>query len=232
MNKNLIQVVNNELTTTSLLVAEKFHKNHAHVLRDIDSLINRMSEDNPISDSPKLFVRSEYSTSQNKSVPMYVMNRDGFALLAMGFTGKEALTWKLEYIKAFNKMEKLIHSGAPTITDNRLEIAKLLVKAPRASIKAIKELYPEYFTPETETSVLECVSDVNTSYTKWIEDYNITAEWIGEFPTTDVYNNYMRYCTKNRLSGMGKKTFYATLELDFGLYRKQKTDKYRYFIRL
>ena len=36
---------------------------------------------------------------------MYNMNRDGFSLLAMGFTGEKALRWKLDYIKAFNTME-------------------------------------------------------------------------------------------------------------------------------
>lgn len=37
---------------------------------------------------------------------MYIMNRDGFSLLAMGFTGKKALEWKLKYINAFNEMER------------------------------------------------------------------------------------------------------------------------------
>ena len=44
--------------------------------------------------------------NRGKKYPMYLMNRDGFALLAMGFTGKEAVTWKLKYIEAFNQMEK------------------------------------------------------------------------------------------------------------------------------
>ena len=36
------------------------------------------------------------------------MNRDGFSLLVMGFTGKEALQWKLKYINAFNTMESML----------------------------------------------------------------------------------------------------------------------------
>ena len=46
----------------------------------------------------------------NKSYPEYLMNRDGFTLLAMGFTGKEALQWKLKYIAAFNEMEQALNS--------------------------------------------------------------------------------------------------------------------------
>ena len=53
-----------------------------------------------------MFFRSEYTTIQNKKLPMYLMNRDGFTLLAMGFTGKAALEWKIKYIAAFNAMEK------------------------------------------------------------------------------------------------------------------------------
>ena len=39
------------------------------------------------------------------------MDRDGFSLLVMGFTGKKALEWKLKYIDAFNQMEETLKSG-------------------------------------------------------------------------------------------------------------------------
>jgi hypothetical protein len=38
----------------------------------------------------------------------YLCTRDGFSLLAMGFTGQKALEWKLDYIKVFNQMESFI----------------------------------------------------------------------------------------------------------------------------
>ena len=53
-----------------------------------------------------MFHLTEYTTSQNKKLPMYLMNRDGFSFLVMGFTGKKADEWKLKYIAAFNAMEK------------------------------------------------------------------------------------------------------------------------------
>ena len=48
---------------------------------------------------------------------MYLMNRDGFTLLAMGFTGKEALTWKMKYINAFNAMEQELRSQQQGLTE-------------------------------------------------------------------------------------------------------------------
>lgn len=87
-----------KLTTTSLMVAEKFEKNHKDVLESIRNLVAENS-------AAKLFTESEY-LNRGKKYPMFIMDKDGFSLLAMGFTGEKALKWKLDYIKAFNIMEK------------------------------------------------------------------------------------------------------------------------------
>lgn len=227
MINSLIQVKENKTVTTSLLVAEKFGKNHSHVLRDINNLILKI-EENPILDAPRFFEKSEYITEQNKKASMYYLNRDGFTLLAMGFTGKEALEWKLKYIQAFNEMEKRLSS--PALQDNRLEIARLIIQAPETRVNSIRELYPEYFSYRAEVGSLEYASDINTAYLKWIEDHGITEDWITHFPTVDIYNRYVRYCTENRYDTMGKKLFYHTLEVDFGLTRRQRANGSRYFM--
>lgn len=96
----------NQVLTNSLLVAEKFGKEHQHVLRDIRNLIN--GGVSKIGDTPA-FAEVTYIHPQNgQEYPMFIMNRDGFTLLAMGFTGDKALQFKLEYINAFNKMEKIL----------------------------------------------------------------------------------------------------------------------------
>lgn len=87
------------LITTSLKVAEKFEKNHQHILEAIDKL---MVENSTVAE---MFTLSAYKAQNNHEYRMYNMNRDGFSLLAMGFTGEKALKWKLDYIKAFNTME-------------------------------------------------------------------------------------------------------------------------------
>lgn len=102
MTDIILSTQNGEPVASSRQIAESFGKDHAHVLRDIDNLLAGESKNGLSS----MFFRSEYTTIQNKKLPMYLMNRDGFTLLAMGFTGKAALEWKLRYIAAFNAMEK------------------------------------------------------------------------------------------------------------------------------
>lgn len=90
--------------TTSLLVAEKFEKEHKHVL---DAIRNLVAENSAAS---SLFFESQYE-NRGKYYPMFIMSRDGFSLLVMGFTGKQALQFKLDFIDAFNKMEQVIKTG-------------------------------------------------------------------------------------------------------------------------
>ena len=204
MNNELLQVNGNEIVTTSLIVAETFNKDHKTVLRKIDSLISQL-EDSTILCRPNLFEKTEYNNAQNKQMPMYYMNRDGFTLLAMGFTGKEALEWKLKYIEAFNSMEKLIHSNG--MIDKRSEIARLIIDTPTDKIPVIKELYSEYFSSTPAVGSLEYISDLNTGYTTWLNETGVSKEWLTSLPTSNIYNDYLRYCRDNRFLSMGKKTF-------------------------
>ncbi len=87
--------------TTSLEVARFFGKQHQHVIRDITGLTDNCPE----SFSASNFGRASYLDEQAKNRPMYIIHRDGFMLLVMGYTGKKALALKLAYIEAFNHME-------------------------------------------------------------------------------------------------------------------------------
>lgn len=86
-----------KLVTTSIKVAEKFEKHHKDVLESIRNLVAEKS-------AAKFFCETTYK-NRGKNYPMYEMDRDGFSLLVMGFTGEKALNWKIEYINAFNAME-------------------------------------------------------------------------------------------------------------------------------
>ena len=108
-NEIILKEVNGEVTANSRDIAERFEKRHDHVMRDINKIIDDLG-------SPQnwghLFIKTEYINEQNKQTyDSYNMSRDGFSLLAMGFTGKKALEWKLKYIDAFNKMEQAIHKS-------------------------------------------------------------------------------------------------------------------------
>lgn len=88
----------NEPTTDSMKVAERFGKHHRDVLRSVRTL--ECSEDFRL----RNFAQSSYVNEQGREQPCFVMTKDGFSMLAMGFTGKEAARWKEAYIGAFNAM--------------------------------------------------------------------------------------------------------------------------------
>lgn len=101
--KSLPKVIlsNGNPTTTSLNVAQVFEKEHKVILRAINNIITEISQDF----NEHNFVPVEYTDAKNEKRPMYILTRDAFTLLAMGFTGKKAMQFKLAYIEAFNKME-------------------------------------------------------------------------------------------------------------------------------
>ena len=94
---------NNEdvLTASSRQVSEKFEKEHRNVLQSIDILKEQMVT----AEFSALFFETTYKAGTGKNYKEYLMTRDGFSLLVMGFTGEKVLRWKLDYIKAFNEME-------------------------------------------------------------------------------------------------------------------------------
>ena len=98
MNKEEVTVV------TSLDVAETFEKNH----RDVMESIRNIGEAISTAEFSALFYLDSYKASNGKTNPMYLMTRDGFTLLAMGYNGDKAMKIKLAYIKQFNEMEKVL----------------------------------------------------------------------------------------------------------------------------
>ena len=127
MTEELVVMQDQQAVTTSLKVAEVFGKKHQHVMEAIRNLTQQNStvENSTVE---KMFEKSSYINLQKHEQPMYYMNRDGFSLLAMGFTGKKALQFKLKYINAFNQMEDYIRNeNSPKIdvSDQVLKLAEL-----------------------------------------------------------------------------------------------------------
>lgn len=102
--KQLVVINNNQIVVSSKDIAEHFCKEHKVVLRAIREILLEQNCAN------EFFHKESYSYN-GRRLPMYLMNRDGFSLLAMGFTGKKALQWKLKYIEAFNEMEETLKQG-------------------------------------------------------------------------------------------------------------------------
>lgn len=106
---NLVEIKSGQALTSSLLVADKFQKEHFNVIKAVKSVIKELEEGAfHLEGADPKFLESLYEDTQGHSRPMYLMNRDAFTLLVMGFTGKKALQFKLEFLGAFNKMEKAL----------------------------------------------------------------------------------------------------------------------------
>ena len=152
-----------QVLTTSLKVAEVFEKEHKHVLDAVRKLFT--AENSAVK---QMFQESTYLNERNQSQPMFVMNRDGFTLLAMGFNGKKALEFKIAYIDAFNKMEAELKSQQAkqlTAAESLLQSVQLLVAHERqlAIIEqnqknmqgAISSLYDKVYGMQFETDMVK-----------------------------------------------------------------------------
>ncbi|MDT6953191.1 Rha family transcriptional regulator [Companilactobacillus alimentarius] len=118
---DLVIMKDQQAVTSSLQVAETFNKNHRDVLRAVDDLKEGVAQN-----WADLFYEDTYTHPQNKQQYRIIyMNRDGFTLLAMGFTGKKAMKFKLKYIEAFNKMESHIKTGGFKVPSTMAEALRL-----------------------------------------------------------------------------------------------------------
>ena len=145
---DLVFIQRGQAVCDSLQVAERFGKLHKNVMRTIANLLDNEAVRNELKNEPvnnglknelvdnglksepvdnglksepvKMFQLSRYKDAKGEYRKKYLMNRTGFSLLVMGFTGQEALIWKMKYIEAFNKLElALIQQQTPLWKDTR-----------------------------------------------------------------------------------------------------------------
>ena len=128
-------VHNGRPSTTSRTVAQYFNKRHDDVLRSIRTLLNATPQNFRL----RNFSESSYTNEQGKIQPMYIIYRDGFMLLVMGYTGKKALAIKLAYIEAFNAMEEeLARRSRPALAADPFPCS---VEECRRLMREIDDLY-------------------------------------------------------------------------------------------
>lgn len=133
----LITIKMDKAVTSSLKVAEMFHKRHDAVLRDIKGL--DCSKDFTAHN----FVESKYKDSTGKFNPMYYITKDGFTFLVMGYRGKKAAEFKEDYIKAFNLMENTLKEKSTAAWLETRQQGKLTRKAETDTIKQLVEYAKE-----------------------------------------------------------------------------------------
>jgi len=106
-----VQLIEGRAVTSSVEVARVYGKQHKHVLAAIEKLLPEL----PVDHQPnfrQMVVTVEIGSGATRDSKAYHLTRDGFTLLAMGFTGKKALAFKLAYIEAFNQMERELSGKA------------------------------------------------------------------------------------------------------------------------
>lgn len=131
-NLELVKNIEGTLVVSSRQVAEDFDKRHADVIKAIEDKMKV----NEILRSPKYFIESTYTDKSNRKSKEYLLTRDGFSFLVMGFTGSKADEWKLKYIEAFNKMEQALreqekHKLPATYKEALLELVKTIEEKER-----------------------------------------------------------------------------------------------------
>lgn len=121
-----VQIKDEQVYTTSRIVAEKFGKRHDHIIRDIEATISTINDAQAIEnkDFPKTgeiknyyFVESYYIDDLGRTYKQYLITEDGLALLVMGFTGVDAMRIKLKFVSEFNRMKNIINNPASVIAE-------------------------------------------------------------------------------------------------------------------
>lgn len=147
--------ISGKLVVDSRCVAARFEKRHDNVLRDIRNILR---------DAPQALLNFEefkINDLTGERTSHYMMDRDGFSLLAMGFTGAEAIQWKLKYISAFNELEASVlgRPVAPADPLDALEQALIGWKGERAARIAAQEETARQISARQKAEMNERIKD-------------------------------------------------------------------------
>lgn len=165
----LVIMQNQQAVTSSMNIATDFGKQHGHVLRDIRGL------QKDVSNFGEMFSDAMEPDSYGRNQTVVYMNRDGFTLLAMGFTGKRALEFKLKYIEAFNKMEEQLKQPSNTKLllqaaleqEERIEVVETDVKYLKDNMR-IDSAQEQRIRDNANRVVVKCLGGKNSAAYKSI----------------------------------------------------------------
>jgi len=148
---DLVSIKKGEVLVNSLRIAEKFDKPHKRVLDSIEKLVRNIddSKDIKVSMLSKSYIIKESSHKvNNRSFPCYELNRKAFSLVAMSFTGKKVLAWKMQFLEAFELMEKALLNrtdiGWKQIRDDSKDV--------RLELTGCIKMFTEYAKEQGSTS--------------------------------------------------------------------------------
>jgi anti-repressor protein len=144
--------------TTSVKIAEVFGKRHDNVLSDIRRL--SCSEDFQLLNFKEMFITKQLPNGGQRNDPYYVMTKDGFSFLVMGYTGEKAAQFKEMYIREFNKYEAMLKSDeyilarAQEISQQKM---KMLEESVAKQQTLIEEQAPKVHFAESVEMSPDCI---------------------------------------------------------------------------
>lgn len=114
----------NQILVSSIEVAQKFGKRHADVLRNVHEYLKNenLNDFNKRNFALAPDVQNGRARRGRPRLAEVFMSRDGFALVAMGFTGKKALEWKLKFLNAFSELEHTVLGEIPKLKQRIFEL--------------------------------------------------------------------------------------------------------------
>ena len=201
---DFVEIKDEEVYTTSRIVAEKFGKRHEHVVRYIEAAISTINDAQVIEnkDLPKIgeikndyFTESSYVDSLGRTYKEYLITEDGLALLVMGFTGADAMRVKLKFIAEFNRMKNIINNpeqviancgNAEAITAYGIQMTKIgrmmtdtannlrLVEKQRDKAEEAKAIAEQERDDVKEAFSRSVVSDNDKLYSTFIKELKMT----------------------------------------------------------
>lgn len=149
-------------TTTSLQLAESFNRQHKTILAAINSLevSQEFIEQN--------FLPYSYIAKNGKANPAYEITFDGFTLLAMGFTGKKAMEFKVKYIRAFRAMEAALKQNtAVSLTQDRAALKAIGGIVKKCAVAAFRDAILDVMKEAEQQDIFGEVKDDDLIRTIW-----------------------------------------------------------------
>jgi len=228
-----------QLFTTSIDVAEKFGKQHKNVLQSVHRIMADCQQPDGLKSKPVghhendngnfgilNFRESSYLDDKGERRPMFEMTKSGFSILAMGFTGKKALQWKIKYDQAFSAMEQaLANQKNLSWKENRAQ-GKIARKEITETIKAFvayaqsqgSQNAPRYY-PTITNAVYKCLFVIEDRYGKSFRDllssmqlqFLGTAEYVAANAIEDGMSQRLQYREIYQLAKSRVEAFASTL---------------------
>lgn len=243
----LVRVIEGEARTTSLAIAEAFGKQHKHVLRAADDIVKMRPDLEPNFGRKQMAVPI---ANGSKRMSRYLsINKNGFLILVMGFTGAKALDVRIAFVAEFERMEQVLREG---VSDRVLQVAtsqlllnplfataeardatSIALNAMRriqhsSGSKAAYRLWLALGFPDVEAQVREDqamlgapVQPLGETY-RWVEDRQVRVNPAAQAAGIDLWDDYAAWCRERGLAFLEPPAFLVGLRHLFGLPKYQR----------